>query len=96
MSHLPSSEMVSPARKSEDFASSGTITGGFGAVTLAAPQSIGNPTETAGKISFHMVDDPPETIRTDYFIAGQYKPLVVDKVYDLAAGSTVNSRVIGR
>lgn len=95
MSYIRTSESTSPAIASQYFNSGST--GMNGAVTLNAPQCIGNPTDTAGFIAFKRPQSNPER---DYFLPGQVKPWVVERVYDYTGttginGSTINCYVAG-
>jgi len=96
MSYIRTSDSGSPAPASEYFAT-GSATGHFD-VTLEAPQNIGNPTNTAGYITFKR---PNNTYaERDYFAAGQYKPWVVERVYGTdgvggLSGSSVDCCVSG-
>lgn len=97
MSYMRNSESNSPAPASEYF-NSDTENGDMD-VTLLAPQYIGNPTDTAGYITFQRTGCA--SAERDYFAAGQYKPWVVSVVFGAdggtsqLAGSTVRTCISG-
>jgi hypothetical protein len=97
MSYIRRSDSTSPAIKAQSFTSS--VSNGDLAVTLDAPQCIGNPTDTAGYITFMLQGDT--VALRDYFLPGQFKPFAVKTVYganggtSTLTGSTINCYVAG-
>lgn len=94
MSYIKSNDS---SKEASEYFASGTDDDVF-SVTLEAPQCIGNPTETAGYITFKRPGNAyPER---DYFAAGQFKDWVVETVYGTdgigsLGGSTCDSCVAG-
>ena len=84
MSYMRTSESGSPAPASQYFDSA--TEGGDFEVELEAAQCIGNPTDTAGYITFKR---PGNThAERDYFEGGQTKPWVVETVYGNDGGTS--------
>lgn len=84
MTTMRTSESISPCTSSEYF-DADTDNGDL-SITIQAQQMIGNPTGTAGYITFKRTGNT--CAERDYFAAGQYKFWVVDTIYGADGGTS--------